>query len=150
MTLSIRPAGPQDAARILDFLRGMHAEVGQAPLHFAKALAAITEVAATGVAYVVEDDGQIVASMGLTQFDHWYADASFLAELWIYVAPAYRAEGAAIALLMTEARDLAERTGLSVYVDHYRPRRGGGLGVVADRAGFTPISRILEISPGDI
>jgi hypothetical protein len=149
MTLSIRPAGPREAARILEFLRGMHAEVGQAPLHYAKALAAVAELAATGVAYVVEDDGHIVASLGLTTFDHWYADAGFLGELWFYVDPAYRASGEAVSMLLGEARDLAERTGQSVYIDHHRPRHRRGLAVVADRVGFTPVSRILELSAGD-
>lgn len=149
MTLSIRPAGSPEAARILEFLRGMHAEVGQAPLHFAKALGAVADVTATGVAYVVEDEGRIVASLGLTTFEHWYADAAFLGELWLYVDPAYRPDGHALALLMAEARDLAERVGQPVYIDHYRPRRGRGLAVIADRVGFVPVSRILELSPGD-
>jgi GNAT superfamily N-acetyltransferase len=149
MTLSIHIAAPRQSAQILEFLRGMHEEVGQAPLHDAKALAAIIELTNEGVAYVVEDEGRIVASLGLTTFDHWYADAGFLGELWFYVDPAYRASGEAVSMLMGEARDLAERTGQSVYIDHHRPRHRRGLAVVADRVGFTPVSRILELSAGD-
>ena len=148
MTLSIRIAGPREAAKLLEFLRGMHAEVGQAPLHYAKALAAVTELAATGVAYVVEDEGHIVGSLGLTTFDHWYADAGFLGELWFYVDPAYRASGEVVAMLLGEARDLAERTGQSVFIDHHRPRQRRGLSIIADRLGFVPVSRMLELSAG--
>ena len=148
MTLSIHIAAPRQSAQILEFLRGMHEEVGQAPLHDAKALAAIIELTNEGVAYVVEDDGRIVGSLGLTMFDHWYADAGFLGELWFYVDPAYRAGGEVVAMLLGEARDLSERTGQSVYIDHHRPRQRRGLSIIADRLGFVPVSRMLELSAG--
>lgn len=149
MTLSIEVADVAYAAEILDFLRGMHAEIGQAPLDDEKAWTTIAQVCEGGAAFVVRDGGRIVASLGITEFDLWYAKGTMLGEIWLYVAPAYRGAGEAIGLLMAEAKALAESVGKPVFLDHYRPpRRGAGLAVVADRVGFVPVSRILELSAG--
>jgi len=149
MTLSLRLVRADEAPRVLDFLRGMHAEVGRAPLVDSKATAAIAEVVRTGAAYIVEDDGEIVGSIGVTMFDFWYANATFLGELWLYVDPEYRASGEVLAMMLEEVREIADLAGQSVFLDHYRkPRGGAGLAIVADRLGFEPVSRILELSPG--
>ena len=149
MTLSIDAADMAQAADILEFLRGMHAEIGQGPLDDEKAWSTIAEVCENGAAFVVLDDGAMVGSIGITEFDLWYSKGTMLGEIWFYVAPEYRAAGEVVGLLMQEARALAESVGKPVFIDHYRPPgRGAGLTVVADRVGFIPVSRILELSPG--
>jgi hypothetical protein len=150
MTYIIRPADPDEAPRILAFLRQMHEEVGRAPLHPMKALASIADIAANSVAYVVEnDDFEIVGSLGLAEIDFWYSEAAFLGEVWLYVPPPYRAAGEVLGLMLAEAKDLSERLGIPVFIDHHRPARpGAGLSIMADRFGFIPTSRILELAPG--
>lgn len=137
-----------EAPAILDFLRAMHAEVGRAPLNDDKAASVIADTIEIGVALVVENDGRIIGSMGLNRIDYWYADADFLGETWLYVDHKHRKDGEVIGLLMGEARQLGETTGLPVLIDHYRPRKAGaGLSIAADRFEFQPAGNLLALEP---
>ncbi len=149
-TLRIREITAADALDVLELLRGMHAEVGQTELYDGMATATIIETAKEGAAFVVEDEGgTFVASMGLSPMSYWYGPGSFIGEVWLYVAPAYRAGGEALSLLLLEARELASRAMMPVLIDHYRARgkRPAELSVIADRLSFKPEGQILMLSP---
>lgn len=46
-----------------------------------------------GVAGIVEQDGRIVATVGIVFSTMWYSEDPYLSELWLFVHPDYRREG---------------------------------------------------------
>jgi len=140
-----------DCKAVLEFLRAMHAEVGRVPLDDSKALNTIAETARNGVAYTIRDDDdndRIVASIGLTRNDFWYAHEEFIGEVWLYVDPAHR-DGEALGLLLNECCAIATKANMLVLIDHHRPRRPNGttMSIMADRYEFRPTGRIVAIEP---
>ncbi len=147
-----RPATTaMDAALIFTHLLPMHAEVGRAPLDHKKMLANVAHSVMRHAAYVVEDvsgdEPRIIASMGLIELDYWYSQDSYLSEVWFYVHPDYR-DGEAARLLLAEARQLSERTGLSVMLVAFsekRQRPRNGLERIATQVSFAPAGAIFAV-----
>lgn len=46
-----------------------------------------------GIIGLIEDDGKIVGTVGVFMQSYWYSATTFLAELWLFVDPAYRGRG---------------------------------------------------------
>lgn len=111
--MRLRYATLDDMPDLFEVLAGeMHPEVGTAPLDPYKTDQAIRDVLETGAAVLaVDDDDEIVGTIGLYRAQPWYSNAEFLADRWLHVDRAAR-DGAALGLLLAEAGAFAREAGL--------------------------------------
>jgi len=88
----VRLATKADEAQIFSLLMVMHAEMGFFGVNESKVIAGIKIATERqgGIIYVIEDNGRIVATLGMVFATEWYSDDEFLAERWNFVHPDYR------------------------------------------------------------
>lgn len=90
----------EDLQKIVDFLIatfGKEHEMGSlsaSKFSFAKGLPFVVAAIECG-AWVAEDEGEIVGSVGLQITSPWYTEAQYMGDLWTYVTPEYREHGVA-------------------------------------------------------
>lgn len=150
--LSSRWAVAGDAPLLLDLLRGMHAEVGRAPLDDAKALTSIAATARAGLARLIFEDAELVATFGLWRAQWWFSTEEAFFSQWFYVRPAARA-GGALRLMLEDIADLVEEAQTPAYIHLYHSsardqmRRNGRFRDIADELGVLPSGRILAFDP---
>jgi len=99
-------AAPPDEDAIFFLLLGMAEENTNHPVAVQKSLDKIREVIALGGAAVVEDEGEIIGSVGIGPKEAWFSTYRFLGDYWFYVRPDKRNSRAAL-LLKNTARDVA-------------------------------------------
>src|SRR5690606_7256198 len=78
----VRLATQDDAPKIFDLLKLMHAEVGLAPMAPDKVVRRMVAAIDGGFVLVAERDGDIVGSIGLVVDSWWYSDRQLLRDLW--------------------------------------------------------------------
>lgn len=139
--IAIRPAeGERDYLLIFSLLMEQWREVGRAPLNPTKAGQYIYRVMSEGVAYLVEREGKVVASVGLSPLDFWYSDQKFWSEEWLFIAGDHR-DGAVLRAVFAELRTLGEATDMPVNVTVFNEKRAKGtkqIHRVAERFYFMP------------
>ena len=101
----------KDLQKVVDFLTTKFCaehEMGSlsaSKFSFAKGLPFVVAAIEYG-AWVAEDDGEIVGSIGLQANAPWYAEMQYVSDLWTYVTPEYREHGVA-GRLIEIAKDYA-------------------------------------------
>lgn len=98
MTLTIRNARPEDEDRLFFMLLDMARENSKYPVAAQKALEHIRSIIATGGAALIEDDGELVGSAGVSLQSAWFSNKQFLGDSWFYVVPSHRSSRAAVML----------------------------------------------------
>lgn len=98
-SFKVRQATLPDVQRVFTLLKVMHGEVGIFPLAEEKAVARIASIIEAGGCLVIEDGGEMVASVGLEQNAAWYTEAQCYADVWFYVHHDHRKSGHAKVLL---------------------------------------------------
>lgn len=89
---SVRIATPDDRTGLVTLLRMMHAENGTATLSDDKMFAMLDRGLRRerGIVGVVENNGKIVASVGLFTGTWWYSDDFLIEDFWNFVHPEHR------------------------------------------------------------
>jgi GNAT superfamily N-acetyltransferase len=64
---------------------------------------------------VMNDEGQLVGSLGLHRTSPWYSDSEYLADGWFYVLPEYRKTGVG-KMLIDEAKKFANEVKLPLII----------------------------------
>jgi hypothetical protein len=137
-----------DCGTILKLLVQMHAEVGRFPMSPAKVCHAIENVVKNGVAYIVERDGDPVATIGLVPASPWYADAEYMTDRWCFVRPDARADSRALDALLDECQDLANATETRVEILVFNPKkRRSGREARIGKFSFEPGGSLRRITP---
>ena len=153
-SLTIRfAAGEADAKAIFRMLINMHDEVGRAPLNPGKAFEEVCRVVFDEAAWIVEQDGAIVGTMGLFQAEHWYSDETFLTEQWFYVAPAARPSGLPFAMMLDEAKAFAQSVNMQMQLLVFTPDRKAhrnGVERIATKIAYAPAGRVIAWSPDHV
>jgi GNAT superfamily N-acetyltransferase len=148
--MQVRRAAPEDLQELVDLLRGMHAEVGQASKDEPKAIASIGAAIAGGGVFVVLDDGKIVGTVGLVKSQWWYSFDEAWFSWWFYVAPDYRG-GPASKLLLEAVADMVEDDGVPAFIHVFSP--GGRVHArwreVGEELGYAHRGSLLAIEPGE-
>jgi GNAT superfamily N-acetyltransferase len=148
--MQVRRATPEDLKELVDLLRGMHAEVGQASKDEAKAIASIGAAIVGGGVFVVLDEGKIVGTVGLVKSQWWYSHSEAWFSWWFYVAPDYRG-GHASRLLLEAVADMVEDDGVSAFIHVFSP--GGRVHArwreVGEELGYAHRGSLLAIEPGE-
>lgn len=142
----------EDAKLIFRFLAPYHASSDLPPLNPGKALQAIIEVIAEGVAIMVIQDGNILGSIGMMPGDYWYSDRPLMLDRWLYVMPQHR-DGVVMKMLLEEVARIADRAGSDAQVMVNNPtRRRGPHGPVEKTASllhYETGGMVLRPSGGD-
>lgn len=136
--------------KVLEFLRGMHEEVGQAPLNDLKAMREIYRVSKEGALLIVQNGDDIAASCGLVQGEYWYTDAPFMTNRWFYVHPDRRAAGTAFRMLVREVQAIVNDSGVIANIDFLVKKRGAGaleLQREAERYTLAPRGTVVSFKP---
>ena len=63
----------------------------------------------------MNDEGQLVGSLGLHRTSPWYSDSEYLADGWFYVLPEYRKTGVG-KMLIDEAKKFANEVKLPLII----------------------------------
>lgn len=103
----IRRAAPEDVAALWPLLMAAHAEQGLFALSPGKVARTLGEAIDDGRVLVAEKDGALIGTFAWAVTTLHYSDEPFIADLWMYVAPAHRRSMAAVRLrnaLKAEAR----------------------------------------------
>jgi hypothetical protein len=135
----VRLAKSRDDARALyAFLVACHLEIGRGEVEHGKAFATVLDVVENHTAIIVEDeDGKLVGSTGLQQYQVWYGHEWEIGDIWFFVSREHR--GSEVARLMTEeCAGIAEATGLPVIlvINNVTP---------PGRRRLEPLGRIVHI-----
>jgi hypothetical protein len=152
--IAVRPAeGEGDYRAIFALLMHQWQEVGRASLNPTKAGQYIYRVMTQGAVYVVERNGEIVASVGLSLIDFWYSEQKFWTEEWLFIAPDHR-DGSVLRAIFSELKTLGEQTGAPVNVTIFNAKRAKGASEIhriAERFFFMPggVSAILNRATGN-
>lgn len=148
--ITSRPAtSEEDCNRIFRLLLDMHKEVGRHKLNPQKAFNEIATAIQRGAAYMVERDGDLIASAGLRLVSPYYSDEELFAEQWFYVRKDCREDGLAFRALLKEVRGLANDTGMAVQLKIYDPERPSRskTTTIAEDFFFRPVGKLRMIWP---
>lgn len=122
--LALRVAsGGDDCQAIFHMLMEMHKEVGRAEKDLRKGTWEIDSVVNDHVAWMVEDEGKLIASAGIVSYEPWYSTEPAFTEHWFYVSPEYRTDGRAFRLILAELRALVNKTGTPAMITYFNPKR---------------------------
>jgi hypothetical protein len=150
--IELRPAEGEDDYRIIfALLLVQHAESGRAPVNPGKSGMYIYRVMTEGAAYIIEDDGQPIGTIGLSMLDFWYSDEKFWTEEWLFIAPGHR-NGSALRAVFAEMKVLGEQTGLPVNVTIFNAKRAQAahqIHRIAERYFFAPGGVSVIIPAGE-
>jgi hypothetical protein len=98
----VRRASPLDMSAILNMLAEMHENttLPTPPINSEKMVAKVNEVIHRGVVFVaLDDDKNLLGSVGGMIGQDWWSDQPFLADCWFYVSPKHRNGSAALKLI---------------------------------------------------
>ena len=98
----VRRASPLDMSAILNMLGEMHENttLPTPPINSEKLVAKVNEVIHRGVVFVaLNDENELLGSVGGTVGQDWWSDKPFLADCWFYVSPKHRNGSAALKLI---------------------------------------------------
>jgi hypothetical protein len=153
--LTSRPATQDDEEAIAKLLLCMYEEVGRAPLNVEKALHEVADTVRNHACFVVEHNGLIVGSAGISPLvgGLFYSDAPFLIDKWFYVQRQYRPsnlDANAFTLLLNEVRGLCNQTGIPCFLRIFNDKRVRARDDI-DRIGRAlccyPAGATVEIQP---
>lgn len=136
-------------------LTGQYREGGYAPVNPQKSLEKIyLGIKEGGTFNARADDGSLIGTIGMVQFDYWYSDWFFLSNRWFYVPKDQRFRDIGVKL-MRSARQLAARTpqvdgsvGVTAFITVDSPDRrpkGTAMSLYAQIAGFTPLGHVIKL-----
>ena len=120
----IRVAARADFAALWPLLIEMHAEQGLFPLNKNKAARTLAEAIDGGRVLMAEEGDAVMRTFAWTVMTAYYADQPFLADLWLYVRPAYRRSTTAVKLRNALKAEAAAR-GLPLMVGAVGKTRDG-------------------------
>lgn len=149
--LTTRPAETdEDAKAIFRVLIKMHEEVGRAPLNPNKAFIQVYDIVKSQAAFVVEKNGEIVATAGLFLADFWYSDSELFVDKWVYVLPEHRDSQTAFLMLLGEIQKLCDATGIMAKIlvfNEKRAKRASGLVADASLLAYYPAGDVVSVHP---
>lgn len=116
--MKARPATPDDKPAILLLLDLMHAEIGQFPINRAKVEQTVDDLFESGRIAVIEEDENVIGTIGLYAWECWYSDQALLSDQWVYIAEEHRT-WPAFNSLITIATELAEQAGMPFLLSLY-------------------------------
>ena len=90
METRYRCATADDATGIFVLLMLMHEEVGMFEIDQVKVMSRVLQVLESGLVFVADVGGLIVASIGIETRAMWYSRDVYLGETWMFVAPEFR------------------------------------------------------------
>lgn len=143
-TIQARRASSQaDMEAIYRFLAVR--EAMPASLNPSKALQRIAETIRAGLAFMVEVDGELIATIGFSRADWWFSDEESFFSLWMHIAEDRRGLRVARALL-DEVVDLVESENVPAWI-HWRSERVSDsvLAKAAEEYALVPNGRELLI-----
>lgn len=117
--------GFADVSAIYHLLTNMFDEATMPlePLDEVKASQEIARVLKEEVAWIVEDEGKIVATAGLTKAGFWFSKEPHLVQRWLYALPEHRGENGAWGLIRDEISKFCDDTRYPVYIDVMNPQK---------------------------
>lgn len=143
--MNLRIATHRDEDAIFGLLLYMHAEVGLASLNEAKVRGRIRHVLTNGRAFLVEDEGNLVGSIGCVPDSFWYSAAVELFDAWLYVMPEARASRAAAALIEAYKDEAARRGFPKPYLGRMNVIDAERKDVFFRRHGFEPVGSLFRL-----
>lgn len=140
-----------ESCRIFEFLVALFKEAGiKQSSNCGRAMQTIYETIQNGVVLIVEDEGRIVGTIGMTRGPFWYADEDLFSELWFFIRPECR-DGRPLELIAGVVAKLCDETGCfaELRVNNYFRRRVARTRL--ERLGeilcFSPHGVAFEIAP---
>lgn len=100
--MDIRRAAPLDISALVALLVEMHegTEIPTSPIDSMKMISKINEVVHKGVVLMaVDENNQLMGSVGGMVGKDWWSDQPFLADNWFYVRPEHRKGNVALKLI---------------------------------------------------
>lgn len=85
-----RPAVQNDTEELIALLRQMHEEIGLWSLDEAALLNTVTQRIKENGVCIIEDDGEIIATIGLHAYRVWYSGSYVLQDQWLFIREDYR------------------------------------------------------------
>lgn len=126
----------------------LHKEGGFAPLNVEKMAGVVFRLIGEGMVFVAKNSaGDVVGTLAMTENSFWYADASFLCDVWFFVLPKYR-RGAVGRKLMRAARDEADARGKMAFISVKNPDRRPKktrMALESQTAGYVPIGHTTQL-----
>ncbi len=95
----VRRAISSDYPPVRELLLNMVEENGLVKLNLEKAEKQVWDVFINGHVFVVEHDGNIVGTSGLSASSFWYSTDKFLGDWWTYITPEARNTRAGVMLI---------------------------------------------------
>lgn len=88
----VRLATQQDEAAIFNLLMMLHREMGMFGMNVEKLINGIRYATERqgGIIFCIDENGQVVATLGMCIACDWYSDDEYLLERWNFVHPNYR------------------------------------------------------------
>lgn len=140
-----RASSQADMEAIYRFLRDN--EAMPAVLNPAKALQRIAETIRADLAFMVEIEGQLIATIGLSRADWWFSDEEAFFSLWMHIEEEHRGLRAARALL-DEIVDLVSSENTPAWIHWRSPRVSDSvLAQAAEEYALYPNGREMLIRP---
>lgn len=126
----------------------LHKEGGFAPLNVDKMARAVFQFIREGMVFVARNSaGEAVGTLAMTENSFWYADETFLCDVWFFVLPRYR-KGAVGRNLMRAARDEADARGKMAFIAvknlDRRPKKTR-MALESQTAGYVPIGHTTQL-----
>tara|TARA_R100001377_G_scaffold27565_1_gene14784 strand:- start:477 stop:914 length:438 start_codon:yes stop_codon:yes gene_type:complete len=117
--MEIRRATVLDLSALYGMLHVMHNESEHrvSSINSEKGTGAISAVLHRGIAFVAEEEGKIVGSIGGMESSDWWSSDIYLADLWFYVYKDYRKSTIAIKLIK-KFMDIGKKANIKVKLGH--------------------------------
>jgi len=93
-------------------------------------------------AFVLEQDGKVIGSIGLNRTSPWYSDADYLTDGWLYVLPEYRKTGMA-GMLLKAAKDYAENNNLPLIIGVFSKEEPITKTSIMNKLGLTTVGGLF-------
>lgn len=144
----------EDAEAVFRFLIPMYFEVGRMEGDANTIFLEIYRVLKDEIGFVIERDGEIIASAGIIEARMWYAkDGRIWAERWFYIRPDYRDHPRVLRLMLAEVKAFVEHTGRMAMIVVFNPKRfvrgaKTAVGQVAEQLAIRPAGTVIAVAPG--
>lgn len=150
ITVSLVSAEDRETfAALMELAPEMAEEMALVEVNPEKAALKVYRAIETGMAWIARDDeGSIVGAIGLKEIDFDYADDSFLADSFLYVARDQRF-GEVGVKLMRAAKEHALARGKILFIARMNPGRSTKkteTGLYFEIAGFLPFGHVTRIA----
>jgi len=147
VTVEVAGTDEESFLTVLDLIVAEHAEVAWASLSPTKAAEGCYRTLSEGMTLIARAaDGTAIGTLGIVELGLWYADETYLQDVWLYVKPEHRGGGALRAML-SKAREIADIRNKVLFVTIANPNRRlkrTKLGLVAQEAGYVPFTYSLR------